>query len=98
MLPSQINFKFSTICHKNWDGRRHAKFHKNPVTNMHVLSPSPQVKDILAAAKFIQPSLGDLPGALKARLGDSNKNLVSIQCVHVHTYMYMYMYMCTYMY
>lgn len=36
----------------------------------------PQVQDIIAAAKFIQPSLGDLPGALKARLGDSNKNLV----------------------
>lgn len=40
----------------------------------------PQVQDIIAAAKFIQPSLGDLPGALKARLGDSNKNLV---CGHL---------------
>ena len=37
-----------------------------------------KVTEILAAAKFIEPSLGDLPGALKGRLGDSNKNLVSI--------------------
>lgn len=37
-----------------------------------------KVTDILAAAKFIEPSLGDLPGALKGRLGDSNKNLVSM--------------------
>lgn len=36
-----------------------------------------KVQDIIAAAKFIQPSLGDLPSALKGRLGDSNKNLVS---------------------
>lgn len=35
-----------------------------------------QVVEILKAAKFIEPHLGDLPGALKARLGDSNKNLV----------------------
>lgn len=31
---------------------------------------------MISEAKFIQPSLGELPGALKARLGDSNKNLV----------------------
>ena len=37
-----------------------------------------KVKDIVTQAKFIQPSLGELPGALKARLGDSNKNLVSL--------------------
>lgn len=37
-----------------------------------------KVQDIVTQAKFIQPSLGELPGALKARLGDSNKNLVSL--------------------
>ena len=37
-----------------------------------------KVTEILNAAKFIEPSLGDLPGALKGRLGDSNKNLVSM--------------------
>ena len=37
---------------------------------------SPQVQGIISAAKFIQPSLGELPGALKGRLADSNKNLV----------------------
>ena len=36
--------------------------------------------DILSAAKFITPELGELPPALKARLGDSNKNLVSFAC------------------
>lgn len=36
-----------------------------------------KVQEIVSAAKFIQPSLGELPAALKARLGDSNKNLVS---------------------
>lgn len=35
-----------------------------------------KVQAIISEAKFIQPSLGELPGALKARLGDSNKNLV----------------------
>ncbi|XP_022781710.1 cytoskeleton-associated protein 5-like [Stylophora pistillata] len=37
-----------------------------------------KVIEILSAAKFITPELGDLPPALKARLGDSNKNLVTI--------------------
>jgi len=37
-----------------------------------------KVTDILSAAKFITPELGELPPALKARLGDSNKNLVTI--------------------
>ena len=37
-----------------------------------------QVQGIIAATKFVQPSLGDLPGALKGRLGDSNKNLVCV--------------------
>ena len=48
------------------------------VHEQHYLLPllSLQVQDIIKAAKFIQPSLGDLPGALKGRLGDSNKNLV----------------------
>ena len=32
--------------------------------------------DIISAAKFITPALGDLPGALKGRLADTNKNLV----------------------
>ena len=35
-----------------------------------------QVESIISGAKFITAELGDLPGALKARLGDSNKNLV----------------------
>ena len=33
-----------------------------------------QVQEIIKAAKFIEPNLGELPGALKARLSDSNKN------------------------
>eukprot|EP00118_Oscarella_pearsei_P028343 m.1928 g.1928 ORF g.1928 m.1928 type:complete len:2015 (+) comp8067_c0_seq1:84-6128(+) len=36
-----------------------------------------KVSDILSEAKFILPSLGELPDCLKARLGDSNKNLVA---------------------
>ena len=36
-----------------------------------------KIQDILSQAKFIQPSLGDLPSALKGRLADSNKNLVN---------------------
>ena len=40
-----------------------------------------QVQGIIAAAKFVQPSLGDLPGALKGHLGDSNKNLVCVLVV-----------------
>ena len=35
-----------------------------------------QVSGIFNEAKYVTPNLGDLPGALKARLGDSNKNLV----------------------
>ena len=34
------------------------------------------VIEILNEAKFINANLGDLPGALKARLSDSNKILV----------------------
>ncbi|XP_030845166.1 cytoskeleton-associated protein 5-A isoform X3 [Strongylocentrotus purpuratus] len=34
-----------------------------------------KVTGILKEAKFITPNLGDLPTALKGRLGDSNKNL-----------------------
>ena len=41
-------------------------------------SSSSQMQCIIAAAKFVQPSLGDLPGALKGCLGDSNKNLVCV--------------------
>ena len=33
--------------------------------------------EILNEAKFVAPDLGDLPSALKARLADSNKILVS---------------------
>lgn len=35
-----------------------------------------EVAAVISAAKFIKPTLGDLPLALKARLGDSNKILV----------------------
>ena len=42
-----------------------------------------KVQEILAQAKFIQPSLGELPGALKARLGDTNKNHVRFDTCHV---------------
>ncbi|CAB4025899.1 cytoskeleton-associated 5 isoform X1, partial [Paramuricea clavata] len=35
-----------------------------------------KVSGIFNEAKYVTPNLGDLPGALKARLGDSNKNLV----------------------
>ena len=35
------------------------------------------IVNILAEAKFVKPSLGSLPEAIKARLGESNKNLVS---------------------
>ena len=40
-----------------------------------------QIADILKEAKFIEPSLGELPGALKARLSDANKNLVMYRVV-----------------
>ena len=43
-----------------------------------------QVIDILSAAKFVTPELGELPPALKARLGDSNKNLVSLDAQGSH--------------
>ena len=46
---------------------------------------SRQVIDILSAAKFITPELGELPPALKARMGDSNKNLVSSDCVSLRS-------------
>ena len=50
-----------------------------------------RVQDIVAQAKFITPSLGsDLPGALKGRLTDANKNIVSwlsvVSCTHTHTH------------
>ncbi|XP_064399412.1 cytoskeleton-associated protein 5-like isoform X3 [Halichondria panicea] len=35
-----------------------------------------KVQEILKTAKFVKPSLGDLPGALKGRLSDSNKKLI----------------------
>ncbi|EDV29465.1 uncharacterized protein TRIADDRAFT_51833 [Trichoplax adhaerens] len=35
-----------------------------------------KVGEIVSAAKFITPNLGELPGALKDRFSDSNKNLV----------------------
>ena len=35
--------------------------------------------DILNESKFILPDIGELPASLKARLGDSNKNMV---CLH----------------
>ena len=48
------------------------------IANARVNSSLHQVIEILSAAKFITPELGELPPALKARLGDSNKNLVSL--------------------
>ncbi|CAI8010225.1 Cytoskeleton-associated protein 5 [Geodia barretti] len=42
-----------------------------------------KVQEILAQAKFIQPSLGELPGALKARLGDTNKNHTHVRAACV---------------
>ena len=35
-----------------------------------------KVQEIIKTAKFVKPSLGDLPGALKGRLSDSNKKLI----------------------
>ncbi|CAG0924320.1 unnamed protein product, partial [Notodromas monacha] len=35
-----------------------------------------EVKDIIGKAKFITPNLGELPSALKSRVGDLNKNLM----------------------
>ena len=35
-----------------------------------------RVQEIIKTAKFVQPSLGDLPGGLKGRLADSNKKLI----------------------
>lgn len=35
-----------------------------------------KVTNILSDAKFVLPNMGPLPEALKARLGESNKNLV----------------------
>ena len=49
----------------------------NYLFNLCLILSLSQVQGIIATAKFVQPSLGDLPGALKGRLGDSNKNLVS---------------------
>ena len=62
-----------------------------------------KVQDIIAQAKFVQPSLGDLPGALKGRLTDSNKNLVRKQLVFkivrlVHYYVHVCTCTCMYMY
>ena len=37
-----------------------------------------RVQNIVIQTPFIQPCLGELPEALKSRLGDSNKNLVSL--------------------
>ena len=37
-----------------------------------------EVTNILNEAKFVGPNLGNLPSALKGRLSDSNKLLVSI--------------------
>ena len=39
-----------------------------------------EVAAVITAAKLIKPSVGDLPSALKGRLGDSIKILVSM-CV-----------------
>lgn len=52
----------SQMSDKNWKERKEA---------LEILT------NILNEAKFVEPSLADLPGALKARLSDSNKILVS---------------------
>ena len=44
-----------------------------------------KVTAILNEAKFITPSIGPLPEALKIRLGDSNKILVSGSCVQYYS-------------
>ncbi|XP_028404850.1 cytoskeleton-associated protein 5-like isoform X2 [Dendronephthya gigantea] len=36
-----------------------------------------KVSGIVNEAKYITPNIGELPGSLKARLGDSNKNLIT---------------------
>ena len=35
-----------------------------------------KVKQIISAAKYVTPDLGDLPSCLASRLTESNKNLV----------------------
>lgn len=37
-----------------------------------------EVTAVISEAKFIKPNMGELPGALKARLTDSNKILVRV--------------------
>jgi len=44
------------------------------------------VIEILNDAKFITGNLGDLPSALKARLSDSNKILVSFSSCKLQNY------------
>ena len=41
-----------------------------------------QVVDMLNENKFILPDIGELPTAMKARLGDSNKNIVSSRSLY----------------
>lgn len=47
-----------------------------------------KVTEILKEAKFITANLGELPEALKARLSESNKNLVCYMWPHTHIYIY----------
>lgn len=54
-----------------------------------------KVTEILKEAKFITANLGELPEALKARLSESNKNLVCYMWPHTHTHLHICMHMHT---
>ena len=48
-----------------------------------------KVTEILKEAKFVTANIGGLPEAIKARLSESNKNLVSVlsgDCASVNTW------------
>lgn len=51
-----------------------------------------KVTEILKEAKFITANLGELPEALKARLSESNKNLVCYMWPQTHIFTYMHAY------
>lgn len=53
----------SKICNKNWKMRKEGL---------------EEVTAVISETKFIKPSIGELPVALKARLTDSNKILVCV--------------------
>lgn len=53
-----------------------------------------KVTVILNENKFVLPNLGQLPEALKARLGDSNKNMVNTQMLRFFWYFYFQILFC----